>query len=419
MAEKFQLSRRALLGLGATGLAGIGLGVAGTEIVSSIASRGPSSPAGLRYDFYGEHQQGIITPAQDRMHFASFSLAHDASRIDLIELLQDWTIAAEAMTQGRQIGAETATASYDAPPADTGENIGLSTAGLTITFGLGTSLFMDSRGQDRFGLGARRPDAFRELPHFPGDDLDSTLSEGDLCIQACANDPMVAVHAIRNLTRIAFGRAVLKWSQLGYGRTSSTTMTQQTERNLFGFKDGTNNVKAENTDEVDKYVWVSAEDQPWLTGGTYMVTRRIRMNLEQWDRTSLREQETVFGRNKTEGAPLSGGSEFTPPKFGSDGNDSIDPNAHITLAHPNKNGGVKLLRRGYNFVDGNDDLGRLNAGLFFVSFQHTPQSFVTVQQRLASSDRLNEYIKHVGSGLWVIPRGITPGSFIGSELLLA
>ena len=73
----------------------------------------------------------------------------------------------------------------------------------------------------------------------------------------------------------------MRYSQLGFGRTSSTTREQATPRNLFGFKDGTNNIKAEETDKLNQQVWVADGDGPdWLTGGSYMVTRRIRMRIE-------------------------------------------------------------------------------------------------------------------------------------------
>jgi deferrochelatase/peroxidase EfeB len=328
------------------------------------------------------------------------------------------------MTQGQELGEFGAgSASYDAPPEDSGEAVGLPVAGLTITFGFGPSLFQDAQGQDRFGILARKPAALKNLPHFAGDDLNADFSGGDLCIQACADDPQVAVHAIRNLTRIAFGRASLKWSQLGYGRTSSTSDRQKTERNLFGFKDGTANIKSENSADVTDHVWTNSNAaSTWMTGGTYLVARRIRMTLETWDRASLREQERVTGRTKAEGAPLSGGTEFTAANFSTtaaDGAPAIDPTSHVAQAHPSNNGGVKLLRRGYNFVDGNDALGRLNAGLFFISFQKSPELFITVQKNLAKNDAMNEYLKHVGSGVFAIPPGTQEGSFIGAALFLA
>ena len=430
MKEPLKLSRRGLLGLAGVGLAGAGLGAgiaAGVDGVTGggIASRNAAEdPPGLRYDFYGTHQAGITTPAQDRLHFAAFDVAPGTSRADLIELLQDWTVAAAAMTQGKELGEFGAgSANYDAPPEDTGEAVGLPVAGLTVTVGFGPTLFSSSTGEDRFGLLSRKPTELVNLPHFAADDLDAASSGGDLCIQACANDPQVTVHAIRNLTRIAFGRAVLKWSQLGYGRTSSTSTSQKTERNLFGFKDGTANIKNENASDVADFVWTaSSPSSPWMAGGTYLVARRIRMTLETWDRASLREQERVTGRTKAEGAPLSGGTEFSEIDFSAtdaDRSRAIDPQSHVAQAHASHNGGAKLLRRGYNFVDGNDALGRLNAGLFFISFQKSPEQFVTIQKNLAKNDALNEYLKHVGSGIFAIPPGAPAGSFIGSSLFLA
>jgi deferrochelatase/peroxidase EfeB len=418
-----QISRRGLLGLAGAGLVGVGLGVAGDEITHVIRG-GQESPGALSYNFFGRHQAGIVTPAQDRLHFAAFDVAPGVNRADLIELLNDWSIAAASMCAGAQIGADGAfPTDLTMPPEDTGEAVGLGTSGLTITFGFGPALFVDAAGIDRFGIAKKKPAEFVDLPHFPADDLDKGMSGGDLCIQACANDPQVAVHAVRNLTRIAFGRATLKWSQLGYGRTSSTSTTQKTERNLFGFKDGTHNVKAEDAAAVETHVWSSyGGSASWMTGGSYMVTRRIQMNLETWDRSALNEQELVIGRDKREGAPASGGSEFSAPDFTKKnvaGELAIDPTSHVALAHPDHNSGAMMLRRGYNFVDGNDALGRLNAGLFFISFQNTPQTFITVQNNLAKNDRLNEYIKHVGSAIFAVPPGAAPGSFVGASLFLS
>ena len=416
------LSRRALLGLAGAGAAGLGLGIVGDRVVLAQGTAGsPGAASAAGYPFYGAHQAGIVTPAQDRLHFAAFDVAADLGRADLIELLQDWTTAAAAMTAGRAVGEYGAVdGPYDAPPEDTGEAQGLPPAGLTITFGFGPSLFSTADGVDRFGVAARRPAALTALPHFPGDMLEAGRSDGDLCIQACADDPQVAVHAIRNLSRIAFGRASLRWSQLGFGHTSSTSTSQATPRNLFGFKDGTANIKAEEPAAVADQVWVDAADGPaWMAGGSYLVTRRIRMTIETWDRTLLREQETVFGRTKGTGAPLSGGTEFTEPDFAVVGRADaplIDAAAHVRLAHPAQNAGTRLLRRGYNFVDGNDELGRLNAGLFFISFQRSPEQFSRVQLNLARNDALNEYIRHVGSALFAVPPGCATGSYVGAAL---
>ena len=414
------LSRRGLLGLAGAGVVGIGTGVAGDRAVAAASGTGSSGAAGS-YPFYGAHQSGIVTAAQDRLHFASFDVA-DIDRAELIELLRDWTLAASRMTEGLGAGSSGAVGgAYDAPPDDTGEALDLPASGLTITFGFGPTLFVDARGNDRFGLARRRPAELNDIPHFAGDALVPAQSDGDLCIQACSDDPQVAVHAIRNLSRIAFGRAAIRWSQLGFGRTSRSTRAQVTPRNLFGFKDGIANVKAEDTGQVTEHVFVPKGDsQPWMAGGSYLVARKIRMTIETWDRASLREQERVIGRDKGEGAPLSGGTEFTDVDLkatGADGAPAIDDSAHVRLAHPAHNSGALLLRRGYNFVDGNDELGRLNAGLFFICFQRDPRSqFVAVQESLAGRDALNEYIRHVGSAIFAVPPGATRGGFVGESL---
>jgi deferrochelatase/peroxidase EfeB len=221
----------------------------------------------------------------------------------------------------------------------------------------------------------------------------------------------VAVHAVRNLARIGFGAVAVRWSQLGFGRTSSTSRTQSTPRNLFGFKDGTENLKAEDGALLRDHVWVAPGDGPdWMAGGSYLVTRKIRMLVETWDRTPLAEQEAIIGRAKDSGAPLGAAAEFDPielARSGPDGTPAIPDTAHVRLAHPDPNAGARLLRRGYNFVDGSDGLGRLSAGLFFVAYQRDPRrQFVTIQRRLAGHDAMNEYIRHVSSGLFACPPGV-------------
>ena len=389
-------SRRALLGWGGAGLA---LGAAAVGGAVSVARAGDEpdagAGAGAAVAFHGAHQAGIATPVQDRLHFAAFDVTTD-DRAEFVALLKEWTEAARRMTAGRPVGEGAHGGLPEAPPDDTGEALGLEPSRLTLTIGFGPSLF------DRFDLAGRRPEALEELPRFAGDNLDRDRSGGDLCVQACADDPQVAVHAVRNLARIGFGRVVVRWSQLGFGKTSSTTADTQTPRNLFGFKDGTRNISGTETDRLDKHVWVGKKDGPdWLAGGSYLVARRIRMHIETWDRTSLQEQEDVFGRDKGEGAPVGRAKERDEPFL-----KAMKPDAHVRLAHPDANAGATLLRRGYSFTDGTDGLGRLDAGLFFLAYQRDPRTgFIRVQRNLAQ-DALNEYIQHVGSALFAVPPGV-------------
>ncbi len=157
-------------------------------------------------------------------------------------MLRKWTEAAERMTRGEETVPDGATGLGEySVPADTGEALGLKAAHLTLTFGVGPSLFGPSSSnpdrRDRFGIADRRPPTLVDLPIFAAEKIDPNRSYGDICVQACADDPQVAVHAIRNLARMAFGVMAVRWSQLGFGRTSSTTQSQETPRNLFGFKD--------------------------------------------------------------------------------------------------------------------------------------------------------------------------------------
>ena len=414
-------SRRAMFtgaGLGAA-LAGLA-GVAGGRAWE--ASQRPEDAILTVYPFRGERQAGITTPAQDNM----FTAAFDVSATDVEELktlLSDWAVAAEQMTAGELIGGQPSS-NKQLPPKDTGEAWGYKPNGLTITFGVGKGLFVDAEGNDRFGLAAKMPAILKEgTPSFSGDQLHAAQSDGDLLVQACSNDAQVCVHAIRNLTRIAFGTATLRWSQVGYGRTSSTSVDQETPRNLFGFKDGTNNIKAEDpADQLNEHLWVQPGDDAaaaWMTGGTYYVARRIRMLAEVWDRLRLIEQEQTMGRDKRYGAPLSianptkSSEEFTAVDYAAkdDKGESLVPaDAHIAVVSPEQNQGRRMLRRGYNYTDGSDSLGLLQTGLFFIAFVRDPRTnFYPILDRMTKSDALQEYLKHEASALFAIPPGIKKG----------
>jgi deferrochelatase/peroxidase EfeB len=410
------ISRRRLLAGGLA--AGAGLAVGGVGGFAFGRASDVLDPQAELVPYYGPHQAGIATEAQERLQFAAFDVLTD-QRAELRELLKAWTAAAVAMTAGNPLG-DPADAPLR-PPADTGEALGLGAARLTTTIGFGPSLFGTS-AHDRFGFASVRPAALADLPAFAHDELDPANSDGDLCVQACAEDPQVAFHAIRDLARIGRGIVAIRWAQLGFGRTSSTTSTQVTPRNLLGFLDGTNNVHGDDEPTMDQQIWVGPADDPaWMHGGTYLVARRIRMRIEAWDRDSLADQEATIGRHKLSGAPLGGANErdtVNLAALAADGTSVIPVGAHIRLAAPATNGGIRLLRRGYSFTDGIDgQTGQLDGGLFFICFQRDPRTgFVPVQTRLAASDALNEYIQHVGSGLFAIPPGTSPGGYIGETL---
>jgi deferrochelatase/peroxidase EfeB len=407
------LSRRRLLGAAGVGAAGLGIGGAGFLVGQETADANAEGTGTV--EFYGEHQAGIDTPAQDRLHFAAFDLVEDDPRA-LRELMEAWTLAASEMTAGEMIGD--VNDMLVAPPDDTGETVGLLPSSLTVTFGFGPSIFE----RPALGLSGRKPAALKPIPPLAADELNQLESGGDLCVQACSDDPQVAFHAVRNLARIGRGTVVMRWSQLGFGRTATTSRSQDTPRNLMGLKDGTANIRAEDTAAMERFVWVGDEgDQAWMRGGSYLVTRRIRMLLEIWDRSSLEDQEQTIGRRKYSGAPLTGSKEFDPLDLEAEknGKKTIAENAHVRLASSTLNEGERILRRGYSFTDGVDEsLGELEAGLFFIAFQKDPEKqFVAIQRRLGQFDALNEYIKHVGSAVFAVPPGTQPGGYVGEALL--
>lgn len=410
------VSRRGVLsGALWAGLGGVALGAAAggatAWAVASDRSDDDTVDLSTSYPFYGQvHQGGVATPPQRHSVFMTFRFADTADRHALQGLLARWSAAAAVLQQGKPIGAVQPAVEVQ-PPADTGEAFGLSPAGLTVTVGLGPSVF-----GDRFGLGARKPLLFNELPPLNGDYLEPGLTGGDLSVQACADDPQVCYHAVRNLVRL--GRSIVHpyWAVLGFGRASAGP-GQQTPRNLLGFKDGTRNVST--AQEYDRFVWIGGSDQPWLDGGTYQVVRKIRMLLETWDTDRVGNQQRIFGRHKQTGAPLSGTAEFDTPDFSATdtaGDPRIDPLAHIALAAREHNDGVMIRRRSYNYTDGLDPNGQLNAGLLFIAYQNDPQHFITIQNRLGAHDLLNEYIRHIGSAIFAVPPAPPPGHYLGQAL---
>jgi deferrochelatase/peroxidase EfeB len=408
------ISRRELFQL--AGATGAGLALGGAALVETGLVDVGSSTAGTTIPFFGRNQAGITTPQQDHLHFAAFDLTTD-DVAEVRDLLREWSAAATLISGGQPVGEESE--NLYLPPKDTGEALGLSPARLTLTFGFGPTLF-GRDDEDRFGLAALLPAALADIPSMPGENLDPEKSGGDLCVQACADDPQVAFQAVRNLTRIARGVATMRWSQIGFGRTSSTSKSQETPRNLMGFKDGTNNIKSEDGELMDQYVWVQPEDGPaWMQDGSYLVARRIRMLIEVWDRSSLNDQEQTIGRHRSSGAPIGSENEFDPVNLeakGSHGEPLIPTDSHVRLSQENPD--EKILRRGYSFTDGMDPKrGQLDAGLFFICFQRDPQKqFVPLQRRLAENDALNEYISHTGSALFACPPGPQEGGYVGETL---
>jgi deferrochelatase/peroxidase EfeB len=417
--------------------AAVGAGFAARSAVPEAAA---PKPRAATEDFWGVHQAGIVTPAQEHTYFAAFDL-NSEKRDDVVALLKTWTAAAARMTAGQPVApaaSDTSATAQDAPASDayaatsdshaatmdSPETLGLTPARLTVTFGFGAGLF-EKDGKDRYGLAARRPEALVDLPRFNGDQLVPARTGGDLSVQACADDPLVAFHAVRQLARLAYGIADVRWAQTGF---MSRPTDKGTPRNLMGFKDGT-----QTPQDIDKVVWVGDDGPSWMQGGSYVVVRRIRMALEHWDRTNVGFQEQTFGRAKVSGAPLGLKDEFEPlglDRTDKDENPVIPENAHVRLANAATNGGAEVLRRGYSYNDGVSFTAErwppwrqgmeYDAGLLFVCYQRDPRTgFIKIFENMAKFDMLNQFVTHTGGGLFACPGGAREGEFIGQRLFNA
>ena len=411
--QPHRASRRGLL----TAAGGL-LAAAGTKVPDSGAATGRA--AGIEA-FEGVHQAGILTPQQSHCYFAAFDLTAD-KRDAVVQLLQAWTDAAGRLTAGQT--AAPMDASLTGPGPDTAEAIGLLPSRLTLTFGFGAGLFVKD-GKDRYGLAGLRPEALIDLPRFNGDQMVAEKTGGDLSVQACADDPQVAFHAVRQLARLAYGSASLRWTQAGF---SSRPPDGTTPRNLLGFKDGT-----QTPEQPDRAVWVGDDGPAWMHNGSYLVVRRIRIALEHWDRTKVSFQEQTMGRHKYSGAPLGLKNEFEP--LGLDRNDAdenpvIPDNAHVRLGNAAANGAAEILRRGYSYNDGANFTAErwppwrqgmeYDAGLLFLCYQTDPRTgFVKLFGTMAKFDMLNQFVTHTGGGLFACPGGIRQGSFLGQRLFTA
>ncbi|MEV0267994.1 Dyp-type peroxidase [Hamadaea sp. NPDC050747] len=402
--------RRSVAGYLAVGgvgvVAGTGIGISlrpgETPVAASAGNAGPAltDVGAARVAYHGSRQSGIAVPAQPQAHswVAAFDLLDGVDAKALQSLLRQWSTAAARMAEGQGVGQP-----------DDHVVTGSGPCALTVTFGFGPSLFGKAGIPE-----AARPAALSPLPAFTGERLDPAASDGDLGVVVAADDPLVAFHAGRVLRRIAGPVARLRWQQTGFAATPGATAPGSTGRNLMGQVDGTNNPKPSDPDFATK-VFVSGDDQPaWLREGSYLVVRRIRMLLDDWDRQTLEAQQKVIGRRKDTGAPLSGGQETTPANYGTTdagGSPAIPVNAHIRLAAPAFNNGAAMLRRGWSYTSGDE------AGLLFLAYQADPRrGFIPVQQRLAGNDALSKFIRHEASALFAVPGGVRDGGYIGQAL---
>lgn len=399
-------SRRALL-LG--GAAALGTGTIGAAAVHLAGRTGnettvsegiaPTGSAAV-VPFFGPHQGGIATlPAQAHVVFLALDLRPGSGLSDIRRLLRLLTDDAARLTAGQ-------------PPlgAEDPELPGLPSR-LTVTLGFGSGLF------DAAGKADQCPAVIRALPAFPTDRLQQRWSGGDLLVVVSSDDPMPVSYAVRRLVRDARSIATVRWVQRGFNQARGSEPPGTTTRNLLGQRDGSMNPS--RPQDVADVVW-SREGPGWMAGGSMLVLRRIRVDLDTWDDFGRAGKELVMARRLDTGAPVTGGGERDRPdtaKTDSLGLPVVDPSAHAVRATP-RNPAERMLRRGYSFDDGPHADGTPDAGLLFAAYQaDAATAFVPVQRRLAESDALNKWVTHVGSAAFAIPPGCVEGEFLGQSLI--
>ena len=418
MTDPRNLSRRRLLGLGAA--AGLGAiassgGLTGAAARAAALSDGatdaPAEQAQLA-SFEGAHQAAILSEPTPATAFLAFDVIAD-SKPELRDLLRTITQRMRLLYAGgspENLGPAS-------PPDDNGV-LGpeLPTQQVAFMLGLGHSLF-----DDRFGLTALRPAGLTEMTSFPNDNLNPAECGGDLSIQICAHNADTVLHSLRDLTKHTRGAMQPRWRIDGF---QSPPRPAGTPRNLMGFKDGISNPHSADADEMARLVWLQsrAAEPGWTAGGTYQVARIIRMLVEFWDRVSLDEQETMFGRRRASGAPLDGNDEFDVPDYAGDPKGARIPlDAHIRLANPRTaaTSPSRILRRAYNYDRGIDSNGNLDMGLLFTSYQQDiERQFVATQTRLID-EPLVDYISPTGGGYFFCPPGLggDPNDYFASALV--
>lgn len=407
--------------LGRTGAALLGGAVAGLAACADDSA--PGSPAPLTgvasepgpsrtISFRGGHQAGITAPPAAASLAAAFDVRVDG-RGELTELFATLTETIEHVMDGTAWDPRPG----GFPPADTGilgEVPGAT--GTSVVVGLGDSLFRHPDHGDRFGLDTFRPVELEPMPRFANDSMvGPERSHGDVSIVVQADHADATAHALRQILRVTRGRLVPRWAREGFQHVRADPPEGGAPgRNLMGFLDGTVNPRA--AAELADAVWIGANDgQPeWAVGGTYQAIRVIRMMVEFWDRTRLSEQEAIFARHRDSGAPLGKAAETDHPEF-----DEVSMTSHIARANPRTPGSppFTMLRRGFNYSGGIDGNDQLDQGLVFVSYQRSlERGFLGVQRRL-DGEALEEYVRPLGGGLFVVPRAPAPGEIIAEALL--
>ena len=375
MSKNTAVSRRGLFGLAAT-----------ASVIGGCARPAEGSPAAERALSFGESvavhgasQAGIERPAvpQGHLEFGVFDLDDGVAPGAALARLGEAVVEAVSGRSARLAGIA---------PGD-----------VTVTIGIGPRLVA--------GVDPALPGA-AALPVFAREEIAASDRGGDVMVQVCGSDPLVATlasSAMADAVRAAGG--VARWSQRGFRRCGDDGYAL----NLLGFRDG---IVQPDPATSENDVWMAGPAR--VAGGTIAVVRRLRIDLAGFLGMDVAAQEAAVGRRRGDGCPLSGGAVLAPLDLGAktaDGRYLIPVDAHARRAHPGATGVGVMLRRGYNYDNGVGD-----QGLLFVSFHRELRTFTETQYRLDEKDALMDRVTATASASFLVLPGFSERTPLGATL---
>ncbi len=377
-------SRRSFLQLAGAGAA---VAVGGSVGASSAASQAtppapvaPSAGPATPVPATGPHQAGVGRPATPQPHqvLAVFDLDRPALAATVLA------------TVGRRI--------LDVTSGRSGAMLGLAPGDVTITVGVGPRLVSV--------VDTSLPGA-QALPEFAREQITEQNRGGDVLVQACASDPVVASVALEAVTD-GIGALTSRWRETAArGAGVSLPDGRHASRNVMGFVDGI--VAPSGSPDAAAEVWIAAPAA--VRGASIAVVRRMEIDIASFAAKSLAQQEAVLGRHRESGTPLSGGSIIDPPALGAvtaDGRYLVPLHSHVRRAHSTATGVPQMLRRSYSMS--------APAGLLFVSYQNDLNTFVATLNRMQDGDDLFDLTTTTATGSFLVLPGFDESRPLGATL---
>jgi len=325
---------------------------------------------------------------------------------------------------------------------------------------------LKSEPKDLIGINFKEPNGSSKTEVLEGSSLfyDEKITinpalNDDIVIQLIANDEFSINLAIaetwRKLLEINKNKSKIYLDRFytGYGRSDN--------KSLLGFYDGVSNIES----DARKYAIAippSSADKidDWTINGTYLMYMKIGIDLEEWWKLRVDEQEAMVGSDKKTGCPLVGmdmnGKPLKDPRCPVLGTSNILQEGNESFRnHPsynsNKNSNdlgfeelkyshigtmrknldqppwspysYRIFRQGYEFIEPTEAYPKIKCGLHFISFQN---SAVRIAKTTAAwnsgvyyqggKKSFNDFLSVLSAGFYFVPPIEKSDSFPGSSI---